>query len=169
MAVGAITDEGIARLRRRIGIPEPHPVAPRFLQPGVDAFRQVAEAYGDDNPLWRDEELRAQRRVWAGIIAPPPLVGGDSLIGEDEVREVAPEHRDLMKGDPLRGVHAFYAGERPRVVGPAAPRSAHLASQRAGRACSTSRASSPSGPSTSGPGRSSGTRARVLVGAVPAA
>ena len=37
------------------------------------------------------------------------LVGGDTLIGEDEVTEVAPEHRDLMKGDPLRGVHAFYA------------------------------------------------------------
>jgi hypothetical protein len=25
------------------------------------------------------------------------------------VPEVAPEHRELMKGDPLRGVHAFYA------------------------------------------------------------
>ena len=37
------------------------------------------------------------------------LVGGDTLIGEDEVTEVAAEHRDLMKGDPLRGVHAFYA------------------------------------------------------------
>ncbi len=37
------------------------------------------------------------------------LVGGDTLIGEDEVTEVAPEHAELMKGDPLRGVHAFYA------------------------------------------------------------
>ena len=43
------------------------------------------------------------------MIAPPPLVGGDSLIGEDEVTEVAPQWRDLMRGDPLRGVHAFYA------------------------------------------------------------
>jgi hypothetical protein len=43
------------------------------------------------------------------VIAPPPLVGGDTLVGEDEVSEVAPEHRDLMKGDPLRGVHAFYS------------------------------------------------------------
>jgi hypothetical protein len=37
------------------------------------------------------------------------LVGGDTLIGEDEVPEVAPDRRELMKGDPLRGVHAFYS------------------------------------------------------------
>ena len=43
------------------------------------------------------------------MIAPPPLVGGDTLVGEDEVAEVAADQRDLMKGDPLRGVHAFYA------------------------------------------------------------
>ncbi len=46
---------------------------------------------------------------WGSVIAPPPLVGGDSLIGEDEVTEVAPQWRELMRGDPLRGVHAFYA------------------------------------------------------------
>jgi hypothetical protein len=37
------------------------------------------------------------------------MVGGDTLIGEDEVAEVATDQRDLMKGDPLRGVHAYYA------------------------------------------------------------
>jgi acyl dehydratase len=103
-----ITDEAIDRLRRRIGIPEPHPVAPHYVRPDVDAFRHVAEAYGDDNPLWSDESY-AVSSPWGGVIAPPPLVGGDSLIGEDEVTEVAPEWRDLMRGDPLRGVHAFYA------------------------------------------------------------
>ena len=36
-------------------------------------------------------------------------MGGDTLIGEDEVTAVAPEHAALMKGDPLRGVHAFYS------------------------------------------------------------
>ena len=49
---GSITDEGITRLRARIGIPEPHPVPPHYAAPGIDAFRHVAEAYGDDNPLW---------------------------------------------------------------------------------------------------------------------
>src|SRR6202034_3438025 len=105
---GSITDEGIARLRARIGVPEPHPVPPHYTSPGVDAFRHVAEAYGDDNPLWSDEDYAAGT-VWDGIIAPPPLVGGDSLIGFDEVTQVPEEHRALMKGDPLRGVHAFYS------------------------------------------------------------
>ena len=50
--VAAITDEGLARLRARIGVPEPHPVPPHYRRPGIDAFRNVAVAYGDDNPLW---------------------------------------------------------------------------------------------------------------------
>lgn len=105
---GRITDEGVARLRARIGIPEPHPQPPYYTLPTVDTFRNVAHAYGDDNPLWCDPAYGPRTR-WGAPIAPPPLVGGDTLIGEDEVPEVAPEHRDLMKGDPLRGVHAFYA------------------------------------------------------------
>ena len=37
------------------------------------------------------------------------MVGGDTLIGEDEVTAVPEDKRELMKGDPLRGVHAFYS------------------------------------------------------------
>jgi len=105
---GRITDEAIERLRARIGVPEPHPAPPHYLSPSADAFRHVAECFGDDNPLWCDPAHAATTR-WGGVIAPPAMVGGDTLIGEDEVTEVAAEHRDLMKGDPLRGVHAFYA------------------------------------------------------------
>ena len=39
--------------------------------------------------------------MWGGIIAPPPMVGGDTLIGEDEAARVPEDKRDLMKGDPL--------------------------------------------------------------------
>jgi len=105
---GTITDEGVARLRSRIGVPEPHPQPPHYLHPGTDAFRHVAMAYGDDNPLWCDPAYGLGTR-WAGPIAPPPLVGGDTLIGEDEVTAVPAEMAELMKGDPLRGVHAFYS------------------------------------------------------------
>src|SRR5579864_5783736 len=108
MADGTITAEGIARLRARIGVAEPHPVGPHYLLPTVDTFRHVAEAYGDDNPLWCDPAY-AEGTVWGGPIAPPPLVGGDSLIGEDEITELDPDTSALMRGDPLRGVHAFYA------------------------------------------------------------
>ena len=105
---GRITDEGIARLRARVGVPEPHPLPPHYTFPTIDTFRNVAVAYGDDNPLWCDPDYGLKSR-WEGVNAPPPLVGGDTLVGEDEVPEVAPEQRDLMKGDPLRGVHAFYS------------------------------------------------------------
>ena len=108
MSSGTITDEAVARLRARIGVPEPHPLAPHYTRPGLDAFRHVANAYGDDNPLWCDEGYGASTR-WGDVIAPPPLVGGDTLVGEDEVTEVAPDKVALMKGDPLRGVHAFYS------------------------------------------------------------
>jgi acyl dehydratase len=119
-AEGSITEEGVARLRERIGIPEPHPVPPHYTSPGRDAFRHVAEAYGDDNPLWSDEKYAATSR-WEGLLAPPTLVGGDSLVGFDEVAEVAPEHRELMRGDPLRGVHAFYSASAREWWAPLRP------------------------------------------------
>lgn len=105
---GQITDEGLARLRARIGIAVPHPQPPHYRRPNEDCFRHVAEAYGDPNPLWCDPEYAAKTR-WEGSIAPPVLIGGDTLVGENEVTELTAEERELTKGDPLRGVHAFYA------------------------------------------------------------
>jgi len=105
----AITDDGVAQLRRRIGVARPHSAPPHYLVPNEDAFRHVAMAYGDDNPLWCDAGYGASTR-WDGPIAPPHLVGGDTLIGEDEVTRLEGETRDLMRGDPLGGVHAFYSG-----------------------------------------------------------
>ena len=115
-----ITDEAIAQLRARVGVAEPHPMPPHYLRPGTDAFRHVAMAYGDDNPLWCDPAYGVKTR-WDGPIAPPPLVGGDTLIGEDEVTEVEPSKRDLMKGDPLRGVHAFYSASAREWWAPLVP------------------------------------------------
>jgi len=77
---GTITDEGIARLRARIGVPEPHPHPPFYRAADEDAFRHVAESYGDDNPLWCDPTYGEKTR-WGGVIAPPAMVGGDTLIG----------------------------------------------------------------------------------------
>ena len=103
-----ITEEGVSRLRARIGIPEPHTMPPHYRHVNTDVFRHVAEAYGDDNPLWCDPDHGPTTR-WGDSIAPPALVGGDTLVGIDEVPEVPADLRDLMKGDPLRGVHAFYS------------------------------------------------------------
>jgi len=122
-----ITDEAIARLRARIGVAEPHPQPAHYRRPTEDAFRHVANAYGDDNPLWCDPDYAAATR-WQGPIAPPPLVGGDTLVGEDEVTEVAPDQRELMKGDPLRGVHAFYSASAREWWAPLTP--GHRVSRR---------------------------------------
>ena len=115
-----ITDEGVARLRQRIGVPEPNPQPPHHRVITTDVFRHVAEAYGDDNPLWCDPDHAAGTR-WEGPIAPPPLVGGDTLVGMDEVTEVPAAQRDLMKGDPLRGVHAFYGASAREWWAPLRP------------------------------------------------
>jgi acyl dehydratase len=115
-----ITDEAVEALRARIGIPEPHPQPPHYLCPNEDAFRHVAESYGDDNPLWWDGAYAAASR-WGTPISPPALAGGDTLVGEDEVTEVAPEHKELMRGDPLRGVHAFYSASAREWWAPLRP------------------------------------------------
>jgi acyl dehydratase len=77
-------------------------------------------SYGDDNPLWCDAAYASASR-WSGPIAPPPLVGGDTLIGEDEVSAVPRGKAELMQGDPLRGVHAFYAASAREWWNPLRP------------------------------------------------
>ena len=101
-------------------MPEPWPLPPHYRQPSVDAFLHVAEAYGDDNPLWCNPAY-GEKTVWGGPIASPVMVGGDTLIGEDEVTAVPEDKRDLMKGDPLRGVHAFYSASAREWWAPLRP------------------------------------------------
>ena len=60
---GQITDEGLARLRATIGIAVPHTQPPHYFRPNEDAFRHVAQSYGDANPLWSDPEYAA-KSVW---------------------------------------------------------------------------------------------------------
>jgi acyl dehydratase len=105
----AITDDGVAQLRQRIGVAQPHPQPPHYRSPNEDAFRHLAEAYGDDNPLWCEPEY-AVTTVWGGPIASPNFNGGDTLIGENEVERLDPETKELLRGDPIRGAHAFYSG-----------------------------------------------------------
>ena len=93
---------------------------PHYSLPTTDTFRHVAEAYGDDNPLWCDPAY-AEKSVWGGPIAPPVLVGGDTLIGEDEVTELDDDTKALLKGDPLRGVHAFYSASAREWWAPLRP------------------------------------------------
>ena len=100
MTEPAITDEGrrpaAGPHRRR---PAPSAAALSTAIPGTDAFRHVAEAYGDDNPLWCDPDYAATT-VWGGPIASPHLNGGDTLIGENEVAALDAETKALAEGRP---------------------------------------------------------------------
>ena len=117
----AITDEAIARLRARIGIPEPHPMPPHYRDPDDRHLPPRGRGLRRRQPAVVRSRLRRRHTLWSEPIAPPPLVGGDTLIGEDEVTEVAAEHSDLMKGDPLRGVHAFYSASAREWWAPLRP------------------------------------------------
>lgn len=117
---GEITDDAVAQLRATIGIAVPHTQPPHYRRPNQDAFRHVAESYGDANPLWWDDAYAAESR-WGGTLAPPPLIGGDTLVGEDEVIELSDDDRAITKGDPLRGVHAFYASSAREWWAPLRP------------------------------------------------
>jgi acyl dehydratase len=99
----------VAALRARIGVPTPHPQPPWYREPSTDAFRHVAEAFGDDNPLWCAPDY-GSTTVWGGPIASPNMNGGDTLIGENEITRLDDATRALLKGDPLKGAHAYYSG-----------------------------------------------------------
>ena len=116
----AINADSLHRLRSRIGIAQPHPQPPWYREPGPDAFRHVSEACGDDNPLWCDPDYAAST-VWGGPIASPNLNGGDTLIGENEVTALDPDTRALLKGDPLKGAHAYYSGSHREWWAPVRP------------------------------------------------
>src|SRR5438552_17316492 len=83
-----ITDEGIARMRERIGVVVPQ-AAPFNLYASVDGFRHFAAGYGDDNPLYCDEDHAAATR-WGGLIAPPVFL---TTTGAGQVKELRPAVR----------------------------------------------------------------------------
>ena len=132
---GQITDEGLARLRATIGIAVPHTQPPHYYRPNEDTFRHVAESYGDANPLWADPEYAA-KSVWGESLAPPALVGGDTLIGEDEVTNPLGRGPCADQGRPTARGACLLRVNSSGVVGPAACQPPCVQTQRP---CSSAR------------------------------
>jgi acyl dehydratase len=106
-----ITDEGIAKIRQRIGQGFPGR-RPWRTEASPDAIYHLAYAIGDLNPLYVDPEYAA-KSVWGRLVAPPIIV--QSM---DTLRAVG--HSGLPEGLP--GVHSIWAGchyewERPVLEG----------------------------------------------------
>ena len=101
-----ITDEGIAALRARVGIPVKRDDRGKYTQINADAARAYSIGTGDVNPLYLDvEHARASR--WGGPVAPPGIL---LATGEPEGRGLTPEERESGRGGALPGVHGMFAG-----------------------------------------------------------
>src|SRR5690349_2997746 len=96
-AYGVLTDEGIEKLKERIGIEYNKPIPPHNYEVTWDGTRHFAFGYGDENPLWCDPEYGKKTR-WGGLIAPPNF--GVYTMGESASPET-PESKAKLKGDPL--------------------------------------------------------------------
>lgn len=102
---GKITDEGVARLRQRIGVEQYSAAVPHNLEVTRDSIRHFCDGYGDDNPLFRDPDY-AKKTRWGGFIAPPNYM---YTLGENDTPEPNAETKALLKGDPLRGTGQYQA------------------------------------------------------------
>jgi len=94
---GKITDEHIAELKSRIGVPiRKQEFGPPIPVASEESVRLWAWGIGDDNPLFTDVEY-GKRTRWKSMIAPPSI-----LLGMD------PHRLGYMGGLP--GTHSLFAG-----------------------------------------------------------
>ena len=105
-AYGVLTDESFERSRTRIGVPQVLPNMPHNLEVSKDGLRHFAYGYGDDNPLYCDDDYAKGTR-WGGAINPPTFL---YTMGEDaSPRPVPPENKALLRGDPFAGLGSYQA------------------------------------------------------------
>jgi acyl dehydratase len=103
---GQITEEGLAQLRRRMGV-EHEIVEPFVRYINWDSIRHAARAIGDTNPLWADPDHGARSRFRAQV-APPALLYGVSWGSWD-----------MRRGEGLPGVHGLHSRDRWKYYRPA--------------------------------------------------
>ncbi len=101
---GVITEEGIARLKQRVGLEFNQPRSPHNMEVTFDGVRHFALGYGDENPLWGNKTYGDKTR-WKGLIAPPNFI---YTMGEQDASP-SPEQKALLKGDPLGGLGSYQA------------------------------------------------------------
>jgi acyl dehydratase len=102
---GVLTDAGIARSRKRLGVPAPQHNPPHNLEVTQDGSRHFAYGYGDDNPLYCDPDYAAKTR-WGKLIAPPTFL---YTMGEDAAPKPDAETKAILKGDPFAGLGSYQA------------------------------------------------------------
>ena len=119
-----ISPQQISQLESRIGVELP-PVS-YDIEKGL--IRRFAQAVGDDNPLWQDEEY-AKEIGYQSLVAPPNLIltlGFDQVLAEF----IADDALTVLPAAP-----SWCATRRCRraMSSPPAPKSSTCASARARR------------------------------------
>jgi acyl dehydratase len=91
-----ITDEGLADLRKRIGVPITDTIEPWNYEATRDGIRHYAHGIGDDNPLWCDPEYAAKTKYGTVVALPSFLFTTSRIVS------------GYCGGLP--GIHAMWAG-----------------------------------------------------------
>jgi len=108
-------EEDIERAKALVGAYAPSAAREHLSRVTHDAMRNFARSYGDDSPLYNDEEYGTGTR-WGAQIAPPMIgIGLNRPLYGD-----APKER--VKRPSFRGIHVFVSGStwnwyRPLVEG----------------------------------------------------
>jgi acyl dehydratase len=96
-------DEDIQRARDLVGVYHAVTQREQFTRATPDVMRNFARSYGDDNPLFVDEEYGLDSR-WGGQIAPPMINIG---LTKDLLADPVPKEQ---RRPSFRGIHVFVSG-----------------------------------------------------------
>ena len=96
-------DEDIARARDLVGVYHAMTQREQYTRASPDIMRNFARSYGDDNPLFTDEEYGAGSR-WGGQIAPPMINIG---VRKELLADPVPR---AQRRPSFRGIHVFVSG-----------------------------------------------------------
>ena len=112
-----ITDEDIERSKLLVGVDSARGGREFYKVLTPDAIRNFARGYGDDNPLFVDEDYGPTTR-WGSQIAPPMIgIATASPLEGDRVPE---EIRKATRG-LFAGIHVFVSGQSTEWYRPLLP------------------------------------------------
>ena len=96
-------DEDIARARDLVGVYHAMTQREQYTRASPDIMRNFARSYGDDNPLFTDEEYGAETS-WGGQIAPPMV---NIAVRKELLADPVPREQ---RRPSFRGIHVFVSG-----------------------------------------------------------
>ncbi|MEU5841494.1 MaoC family dehydratase N-terminal domain-containing protein [Rhodococcus sp. NPDC047139] len=96
-------DEDIVRARDLVGVYHAMTQREQYTRASPDIMRNFARSYGDDNPLFTDDEYGAESR-WGGQIAPPMI---NIAVRKELLADPVPREQ---RRPSFRGIHVFVSG-----------------------------------------------------------